>query len=185
MRINNKNICQIAFAVLFIVGLCEGCKKRNLHLIEPFIGFKFSDTVIEENFFKAEYSPDYIRPYNVYGKYKISSKELENILKNNELTNRSQDYKKIMCMENVSVHAFPYDIWSFKTRFDYLSRKDFAIKLKWWNPSQDTEMLYAAFYREKGPRKIIRCYKDKWDGRILISYDKKTEEAYIMIEVLL
>jgi len=63
---------------------------------------------------------------------------------------------------------------------------DFDIDLlKLWNPEENGETTpYAGFYSEKGTKKIFKCYTQQPDGRILISYNEKNQEAFIMIEVL-
>lgn len=185
MKQNNRYILVslvLGLAIIFFVG---GCKEKKLFKIEPYLGLKVPDKAIEENFFKAIYSPDYRRPYNIYAKYKISVSDFQNFIKDLGVISFLQDYRKIMCLENVPAYLIPYNLWEFKTHFDYFSRKDFVGLLKWWNPKQDGETtLYAAFYREKGTKKFFKCYTQQADGRILISYNEKNQEAFIMIEVL-
>lgn len=185
MKQNNSStyyFLPIAFNILFLFSSCK--EKPIPPKIEQYLGVNFPIGINEEHFLKAEYTSDYKRPYNIYGKYKIKYNDFQTLVENLGLISQTEDYRNMMCIKDISTQGFPYELWTFQTRFDYLSRKDFALK-SWWHPEKNSAILYAAFYKEYGPKKIVRCYKEKQDGRILVSYNRSVDEAYILIEVLL
>jgi hypothetical protein len=171
----------LLFCILIFTSF--NCTKSKRVEINNSLGIKIPDNSKELEYYKVRRSVDYERPYNVYIKFKVDSIGLDEVITKTNLISNKNDFVKSMCLENID-RFFIKNLWSFEFGNFVESSDILKRKLSWWNPNNGRDiLLYASFYREDAIKKVENCYLKEWDGRILLSYNKKEENIYIFIEV--
>jgi hypothetical protein len=176
---------RLLYSIIFIVlfgGNCYESDKRDY--IESCLNSPLPKSAREIKYYKSYFNIDYKKPYYVYIKFKLDSTEVQDFIKRIDLIYYDRNFIKSMCLENVD-SLFVAGLQDFTSRNPLEKSPDFKRDQNWWDPYNKGLSLSGAFYREGKERKIEHCYLNKWDGRLLLGYEKNTANVYILIEVFL
>lgn len=185
----------IILSVIMTIGiLCSSCRQKsytNINELEYLLGTDLSGYEIEElNIEKKLWSPDYVRPYNVYISFKTTDEDAEAIFSILNLEKYSKS-KSIIQYGEDSIFCF-YQMSGLVNNFWSIVPKDTSSynyketkSIKWWQPDKtNLENSYAFFYKmpmKDSSAKIVPC-KDGFDGRIIGQYVPKQHKIYILIK---
>lgn len=175
------------FWLPFVLLITKSCSIENSdkNRLESVLGIKLSKDITEIKYSKALINSNYDYPYIIYSKFKVPNDSIFfGIIKDLGLIENSKSFEEKMCLGKVD-EGFVSSLTRFET-IRTVSQESKIIPIWWDVPlNMRNEDLYLGFYLEQSKLKIVPCYTDKWDGRILcwFSFDNKT--AYFFIEVFM
>lgn len=181
-RNNRRSIVVLCSYLLFLIS-CQNTSPKT-KLFEEYLGIKALSSYNNIEISKININSDYERPYNVYIKFETGDSTFLELVKKLGLVSIKDRIKEQMCLHNTD-SLFIASLWSFKSRNRYELKKEISSNLLWWPQIEDTSVvLYASFYKVAEAKKIEVCFQNKWDGRILVGFNKSNNTVYILIEVL-
>jgi hypothetical protein len=168
----------------FLIPSLLSCKKNQLEKVQYYFNAPLPKDVRDIHLTKVQLSADYIKPYSVYINFKTSVADFDSLIQSLHLINKEDDIFNKMCLTNVDL-GFINNLWSFKTKSNLEATEEFKKNNQWWTPNKFKNLdLFGSFYveNEKG---IENCYGKHWDGRILLGYNKTSQNVYILIEIFM
>lgn len=180
----------LTFITVLIALAFASCNRfADVSELEHTLGLSLNDYKIEKlHMEKRLWSPDYVRPYNLYISFETSERDAIRLF--NTLGLQKYDESKLaMQYGEDSIFCFfvtggVKSFWSIvpTDTIDYSYKE--AKSIKWWLPdTRDTDYLYAFYYSaatETKSAKVVPC-KDGPYGKIVAQYVPEQRKVYILI----
>lgn len=173
-----------SYLLFVFLAFLLSCKKNQLEKVQYYFNAPLPQNIRDVHLTKVQLSADYLKPYYIYINFKTSSVDFDSMIQSLHLVNREGDIFNKMCLTNVDL-GFINNLWSFKTKSNLESTEKFKKSNEWWKPDKFKELILFGSFYEENEKKIENCYGKHWDGRILLGYDKPSQNVYILIEIFM
>lgn len=121
----------------------------------------------------------YRLPYKAFIKFKIDSLSFIKYANDRGLSNYFDSDSTFKNCLNEYGFFYKNKFWLMKPKVGDEWGETETLR-KWWIDKHDSASLFAGFYNDVNNKIIMNCVDDKWNGRVITTYNKGF--CYILIE---